>query len=434
MSPAFLMRRRADEFDRLVDPAGGESAHAAEASGDLVALADLARGIRELPAVEPRAAFSLELRERLMTAAATDLATGAKKDAKPARTETSVADKLTVHSLSDPTRAARRQRRLTAGIAVVAIIGGTAGTAFASRGSLPGDTLYPVKRAVENVQTGFSIGDDAKGSTMLGDANTRLSEVRALTRRTQRVVDSGQIRSTLESFSDQATRASDLLLSDYRAHHDRASITKLRTFVSHGMNQLGTLGAAVPDPAKDALTEAAQTLVLIDQAAAALCPDCGGPSITELPSSLLAGLSTPLHDLAPGLVPGDKTPEASQPEKTQKDRGTTGESNQSKPNIPLPSVDPNNLLPGSVTGQGSGGSTGGTSKDGRGSGSSGGSGSGSGSSGSGGSDGTSTAKDLTPSDDPTSLGDALDGTVDGVVDGVGGLVGGLLGGLSGTGD
>lgn len=426
MSPAFPTRRRADEFDRLVDLAASD--RSARAADGLDELAHLARSLREVPTVEPGTAFSADLRERLMAAAATELATA---DRSP---EESVADRLTVHSLTDPTRAARRQRRLTVGIAVAAIIGGTAGTAFASRGSLPGDSLYPVKRAVENVQTGFSIGDDAKGSTMLGEANTRLTEARQLTS-SRPSVDSGQVRSTLKTFSDQATRASDLLLSNYRQHHDPASIKKLRTFVSDGIRQLSTLGADIPPSAKSALTEAAQTLVLIDQAASALCPDCGGPGITELPSTLLTGLSAPLDDL--GLGSHDTTPQASQPKATQKQPHGTGSQAGSQPGISLPSVDPNSLLPGSVTGQGgdSGDAGGGDSATGDGSGSgSGGSGSGSGSDGSGGTSTGSGKGSIDPTATPTSLGDALGGTVDGVVDGVGGLVGGVVGGLTGSGN
>jgi len=436
MSPAFPMRRRADDFDRAVEAAADSAS--ARPEGELAELVALVADLRELPVIEPPAAFSADLRERLMTAAATELAPAAARAAE----ESTVAEKLTVRRLADPTRSGRRQRRLTAAIAVVALLGGTAGTAFASRGSLPGDTLYPVKRAVENVQAGFSVSDRSKGTTILGDADTRLSEVRKLTqtRPANDPAHSAQVRKTLETFSTQATKASDLLLSDYRQHQDQASIRKLRTFTAGGIDELAALGAVVPEQAKGALSDAAQTLVLIDQAAAALCAECGG-GISELPSSLLSSLSTTLDQLAPGLVQqgsGDTTPEATGPKQGKQpgdQKAPTGQKKDSQPGLTLPSVDPNSLLPGSVSGDGSGT----TAKDGSSSKSgsksstsdskSGGSGSTKKGSGSGSTGGGSGSGD--PTSAPTSVGDALDDTVNGVVSGVGGLVGGVVGGLTG---
>lgn len=422
MSPAFPTRRRADEFDRLVDSAGGD----ARPEGELGTLVALAATLRERPPVQPRAAFSADLRERLMAAAATELVSA--RDG--AASEMTVAEKLTVRRLGDPTRSTSRPRRLTAGVVVAVILGGTAGTAYASEGSLPGDTLYPVKRVVESVRSGLSVGDNSKGSTILGEADTRLSEVRKLTRSGQ-TSSAGQVSKTLETFSKQATQASDLLLSDYRQHQDRSAITKLHSFAASGIDKLATLDATLPSSAKGALTDATQTLLLIDQAAAALCPDCG-TGITQLPSTLVSGLSATLGDLDPGLLPGGTTaPEASGSQSRPQGQQATG---TKSPAISLPSVDPDSLLPGSLTGvlggsgsQGSSTSTGSDKSD-----TANGSANGSASSGSGGgsaNSGTGTGSSPAPPK-PTSLGDALNGTVDGVVGGVGGLVGGLTGGLT----
>ena len=52
--------------------------------------------------------------------------------------------------------------------------------AVAAQSALPGDALYPLKRAIENAETGFSVSDEAKGSTILGNASGRLDEVDAL--------------------------------------------------------------------------------------------------------------------------------------------------------------------------------------------------------------------------------------------------------------
>ena len=82
-------------------------------------------------------------------------------------------------------RRTRRERRLGIALGAVAIIGATTSMAVASQSALPGDALYPLKRAIENTQAGFSVGDDAKGETILGNASGRLDEVDELTRSDQ---------------------------------------------------------------------------------------------------------------------------------------------------------------------------------------------------------------------------------------------------------
>ena len=54
--------------------------------------------------------------------------------------------------------------------------------AVASQSALPGDALYPIKRAIENTEAGVRVSDDAKGETILSNASGRLNEVDKLTR------------------------------------------------------------------------------------------------------------------------------------------------------------------------------------------------------------------------------------------------------------
>ncbi|MEX0426232.1 DUF5667 domain-containing protein [Nocardioides sp. DS6] len=408
MSPAFPARRRADEFHRLVE-AEASSGATATPHDELSELAALATGLRELPAVAPRADFSVALRERLMAAAETEFASP---------TSDAVAAKLTVQSLSRSSSAGRRQRRLTVGIAAFAIIGGTAGAAVASQGALPGDTLYPVKRAIENVRTGFVISDHSKGSTLLSDADTRLDEVHKLTD-VDHTADSAAVRTALESFSSQATKASDLLLDDYQHHQNPKSLDDLRSFASNGITRLSDLQSAVPESAQGAIGEAAQTLLLIDQAAQALCPSCG-PGITQLPQNLLRTVSTTLDSTTSGLTG---------------DLGLTGSSPSGDggllPGPALPSVKPGELPPGSTKSGSGTGTKSSSGQDSQGGSTSGDTTSGSGtSSGTGSSDstGSSSGQAGEPSSSPTTgLGD----TVGDVVGGVTGTVGGLLSGVGG---
>ena len=64
--------------------------------------------------------------------------------------------------------------------AALVIVGGTAGMAAAASGALPGESLYPIKRGVEQVAIAANLGDAAKGSALLGQAEERLEEVCAL--------------------------------------------------------------------------------------------------------------------------------------------------------------------------------------------------------------------------------------------------------------
>jgi hypothetical protein len=293
MSPAFPARRRADDFDRLVR---GEAD--ASASAELRELADLAAGLSPLAVgVQPRSAFSAELRERLMSAAATELTPAAPS----ARATTSAsADRLTVRRPAGPVRG---RRRLTAGIAAVAIIGGTAGTALASQHALPGDALYPVKRALESLHSGVAVGQSSKDRDYLDDAGNRLTEVRELTRRTQvGAGDDSEISATLATFAQQAQQASAALLAQYRSSHDQASLTTLRSFAASSMAQLSELAPVVPSNAKGALSHAAQTLLTIDQSVQQLCGrDCG--PVLQLPSSLVQSLATSAQQLATRTLP-----------------------------------------------------------------------------------------------------------------------------------
>ncbi|MFT4082833.1 MAG: DUF5667 domain-containing protein [Nocardioides sp.] len=417
MSPAFPARRRADEFERLVEAARNADDDAAPASSAAREVADLVALVGELREVTPpapRPEFVADLRERLMTAAATEL-TEAARQAEERN------DRLTVRRLSDPTKAGRRRRRMAVGIAALVIVGGTTGTALASQNALPGDTLYPVKRAVENLRTGLSISDHAKGTQLLGDAGTRLEEVRELAESIAQTTpggtadshDAASMEQTLEAFSSQATKGSDLLLDDYRAHQDASSIKALHTFTSDGIDQLAQLEPVVPDDAKDALGDAAQTLLSIDQTAASLCAECGS-AITELPASLVGALD--LDGLPDSGSNSDDTT-ADGPADTPTDQPS------------LPTVDPSSLSPGSVTGDSSDSSTstpGSTTSTGT-----------STKTGKSGNKSTSTSKSSSSSDSSSgassnsSTGSTLGDTVDGVTDGVTGLLSGVLGGLLG---
>lgn len=263
MSPVFAARKRAEEFDSMVEgTVDGSDAR-------LLELLELTEQLRETPQVTARPEFVAELREQLVDEARTAARLGKGAEA---------AARLTVvRSTSDR----RRERRLAAGVGALALVGASTGMAVASQSALPGDPLYPLKRALENAQTGVQTADDAKGKTLLDNASGRLDEVDQLTRETD---DAETISATLQTFSDQANEASDLLLSDYEATGRKDSVEELRGFTASSMNALTTLQDLVPEAARAALIQAANTLTNIDQQALMVCPTCGPGLVTQIPA------------------------------------------------------------------------------------------------------------------------------------------------------
>ena len=267
MTPVFSARRRAEEFDSLLEHSAGTDLTDARYADFL----GIVSALRALPPVHARPEFVSSLREQLMVAAATELVPAEEtRLALPARRP--------------------RDRRIAAAVGGFAIVGATTSMAFAAQTALPGDVLYPLKRAIENVESGISSNEGQKGVTMLANAIGRLDEVTALSME-GRLEDTPAIATTLNTFTEQATTASDLLLSDYADTGNQSSISDLRDFTSHSMETLAGLEDLVPTDAHDELLHAAAVLSQIDAEAEQACPTCGGDGITEIPK-ILAGATS----------------------------------------------------------------------------------------------------------------------------------------------
>ena len=265
MSPVFATRRRAEEFNSLV-----------ESSTEPLdpRYADVLSLVKQLRALEPpapRPDFTVALREQLMEAADTLLLPAPGADA----------ERLTL-----PPRRTARDRRIAAAVGAVAIIGASTSVAVAAQSALPGEMLYPIKRLLETAETGAQLSDSGKGSSLLGNAADRLAEVTALSR-TSDLDEADTIATTLTTFSEQSLEASDFLLDDYAAGGDRSSVEALNQFTVSSMKTLAQLEAVLPPGARDELQEAAQVLVEIDSAASAACPVCRG-GLDQIPAALLS--------------------------------------------------------------------------------------------------------------------------------------------------
>jgi hypothetical protein len=299
MKPGFAARRGAEEFNSLVEgtsvPDPGTERYA-----DFL---ELVTTLRETPQVEPRRDFVADLRSQLMTEAAIVL--------------TPTTARLTVTPRRSP-----RERRIAVAIGGFAVVSATTSMAMAAQTALPGDTLYPLKRALENASTTIQIDEDAKGSSLLDHAAGRLAEVNALTRQADEP-NGEAVADTLRAFADQASSASDLLFSAYSETGQESDIEELRAFTAQSMTALNDLETVVPDTARAALIEAAQVVNLIDTAAFQLCPSCGGgaaqvpefvaaSSVQEMLDNIGSALEAPLTGAQPGKSPskGDDGPKS----------------------------------------------------------------------------------------------------------------------------
>lgn len=306
MTPVFAAKRRAEEFNSLVEGTSTSSPQDARTTDFL----ELVSALRESDRVEPRSEFVNELRIRLMASAERALS------AAPTQ---SVNDRLTVA----PRRTAR-ERRIAVALGGFAIVGATTSMAMAAQSALPGDTLYPLKRAIENVHTGFSVDDNQKGSTLLANATGRLDEVEEMSRgASSDSGDAAAISETLNTFTDQASEASTLLMSDYESTGHEGSITELRDFTAASMATLSDLQSVVPDEARVALINAVQTLTQIDTLAQAACPTCAGDGIREIPPF---AVNTAVEDLLTSLA-SSNTPVSNQGPGNQ-GQGNQGQGNQ----------------------------------------------------------------------------------------------------------
>ena len=286
------------------------------------------RDLRAIPAPSPRAEFVSDLRERLLTEADTALLPRA------ARPLTAEEQRLVL-----PVRSYQRDRRLAAVLGAAALVGATTSVAVAAQTALPGQSLYPVKRAIENTQTGLARDDTARGQALLANARGRLDEVRDL------AASGGpgsisSMESTLSLFTEQASEASDAMLAAYDESGDTAVITELRSFTGSSIERLSLLEPTLPDAARDDVVAAGARLVDIDARARQLCPECEG-GVASIPTNLLTA-GRPSSGVTTVIVAASQNPGLLKPVKTQPPKPASPDpvSGEDVGDIEVPDLDP----------------------------------------------------------------------------------------------
>ncbi|MCB5169256.1 DUF5667 domain-containing protein [Streptomyces bambusae] len=153
---------------------------------------------------------------------------------------------------------------LTVGVAA----GAFSGVAAASTDALPGDSLYPVKRGMEDIVLGMADGDGDRGEVYLDHASTRLSEARRLMELEKAgELDHealGQIRRALSGMKHDAEEGHRLLYSAYERDGSLAPIQALSSFSRNHRDAWGKLRERLPAQLTDVGDQVNQVFDAID--------------------------------------------------------------------------------------------------------------------------------------------------------------------------
>ncbi|MFF3564369.1 DUF5667 domain-containing protein [Streptomyces sp. NPDC002574] len=275
--------RRANAFaDALEDD--GQQAHAGEqhgahaadrhadpAQGRLLALADALEDVPR-PTLDPEA--KTVQRAQLIAAMEAALADGT----------------LTVPEQRDGGRGAHRadgrgigklrprsawSRRLAAGgLSVGVAAGAFGGVAAASTDALPGDTLYGLKRGMEDMRLNLADDDADRGKVYLDLASTRLQEARRLMERGRggQLDDEsvGEIRRALSGMQQEATEGHRLLTAAYRKDGSLRPMETLSAFSNNHRRGWTELRDRLPNKLTDVGDKVTSVFDAIEQEVAPL--------------------------------------------------------------------------------------------------------------------------------------------------------------------
>ncbi|MFJ7903558.1 DUF5667 domain-containing protein [Streptomyces sp. NPDC096198] len=173
----------------------------------------------------------------------------------------------------------RPRSRLTKGLAAGGLSVGVAaasfgGVAAASSDALPGDSLYGLKRGIEDVRLGMAEGDTDRGQLYLDQASTRLNEARRLMERDRAGhldhESIGEVRRTLSGVQHDASEGHRLLHEAYERDGSLAPIQALSAFSQSHRVAWGALRDRLPVQLGDISQQVSSVFDAIDQEVAPL--------------------------------------------------------------------------------------------------------------------------------------------------------------------
>ncbi|MBT2370385.1 hypothetical protein J7E88_35230 [Streptomyces sp. ISL-10] len=232
--------RRASAFAQaLEDQAADQQAESVE-STEHERLLSLAHGLGELPKPELDPEVKVVQRAQLVAAMEAMLHQGTAEGGASAGP--------TVPEQRTHGRGAHRASRLrklrprsrwskglaAGGLTVGVAAGAFSGVAAASSDALPGDSLYGLKRGMEDIKRGMADDDSDRGELYLDQASNRLSEARRLMERGRSGhldhESLGEVRRTLNGMRHDVTEGHRLLSAAYEREGSLGPIATLNSF------------------------------------------------------------------------------------------------------------------------------------------------------------------------------------------------------------
>lgn len=328
--------RRANAFAQALEEQSPQGAAAVQPEepaepADHGTLLALANGLGELPKPQLDPEVKVVQRAQLVAAMETMFAEGG------ASTGPTVPEQRGrgAHRAS-PLRKLRPRSRwakgLTAGGLTVGVAAGAfGGVAAASSDALPGDSLYGLKRGMEDINLTMANGDADRGEVYLDQASTRLGEARRLMERARSgEMDHeslGEVRRTLNGMTHDATEGHRLLHSAYQRDGSIGPIQTLDTFSRSHRESWSSLRDRLPVQLADIGDKVSSVFDAMDQEVAPLqallprtpgrseegtrseSPDGTGPSGTDRPApSSTAPDGSPVGSTTPKPSGSGSTP------------------------------------------------------------------------------------------------------------------------------
>ncbi|MEU8523712.1 DUF5667 domain-containing protein [Streptomyces sp. NPDC048577] len=269
--------RRANAFaqaweDRTSEATAAEQPQPSAEPAEQGRLLALANGLGELPRPEMDPEVKVVQRAQLVAAMEAMLAEGT-AGAGPAVPEQRTAGGRGTHRAS-PLRKLRPRSRWSKGIAAGGLTVGVAAGAFsgvaaASSDALPGDSLYGLKRGMEDIKLGMADDDADRGGIYLDQASTRLSEARRLMER-GRAGDLdheslAEIRRALGGMKHDATEGHRLLRLAYQKDGTIAPMARLNSFAQSHRDTWNGLRTRLPLQLADVGEQVNDVFVAIDE-------------------------------------------------------------------------------------------------------------------------------------------------------------------------
>ncbi|MFF9197517.1 DUF5667 domain-containing protein [Streptomyces sp. NPDC014779] len=269
--------RRANAFaqaleDRTSEGAAAEQPEASAEPAEHGRLLALANGLGELPKPEMDPEVKVVQRAQLVAAMEAMLMEGG-AGAGPTVPEQRTSHGKGAHRAS-PLRKLRPRSRWTKGLAAGGLTVGVAAGAFsgvaaASSDALPGDSLYGLKRGMEDIKLGMADDDADRGGLYLDQASTRLSEARRLMERGRAgALDHeslGEIRRVLDGMKHDASEGHRLLRQAYERDGEIGPMARLNSFAQAHRATWHGLRERLPVQLTDVGDEVDDVFVAIDE-------------------------------------------------------------------------------------------------------------------------------------------------------------------------